>query len=59
MDAAVGSIRALDLNKETNMRRIGEAMSLVTEVTFELYDREPHLTPLFLRGTKRFKHHFE
>ena len=52
---AAEQIRDLNLDPEVNIRRIGEAISQIAEIEFQVYDKRPSLLPSYLRNTKRFR----
>ncbi len=49
LDKAASQIRDLNLNKQTNIRKVGEALVLAFEIQRDIYERRPDLTPDFLK----------
>ena len=49
LDQAAKQIRDLDLEPQKNIRRIGEAIILASEIRNEVYGVRPDLTPEYLR----------
>jgi hypothetical protein len=52
LNKAAAQIRDLDMNPKRNVRRVGEALTLVFEIQNEIYSRRPSLTPRFLKEKK-------
>ncbi|MCL5879076.1 MAG: hypothetical protein M1428_04690 [Deltaproteobacteria bacterium] len=51
-------IRDLDFYKETNIRKIGEALVIIFDVTHQIYKDHPELAPEFLKDiyiNKKYK----
>ena len=49
LDKAADQIRDLELNPQRNVRRIGEAIVLASEIRNEMYERRPDLKPDYLK----------
>lgn len=49
LDKAAGEIRDLGLEPGRNVRRISEAIVLVSEIRNEIYTRRPDLMPEYLK----------
>ncbi len=49
LDNAAKEVRDLGLEPEKNVRRIGEALVLVSEIRNEIYNRRPDLIPEYLK----------
>lgn len=48
LDASASLIRDLELNKDRNIYKIGEALANVFEIQHEIYERRPDLKPRYL-----------
>lgn len=51
LDVAACMIRDLDINKTSNVKRIGEALVNISEIQLELYKIKPDLKPDYLNDT--------
>ncbi|MEO8456983.1 MAG: hypothetical protein ABI559_04140 [Chloroflexota bacterium] len=58
LNLATDNIKQSPLDHQRNLKRIGSALSGITDISFDLYDREPRLIPISLRNTKRFQKYF-
>jgi hypothetical protein len=56
LDRAAAQIRDLGMNPKENVRKVGEALTLLFEIQNEIYTRQPSLTPKFLKGQKSRRH---
>lgn len=52
LNTAAAQIRDLEVNSQINIRRIGEALTLIFEIQNEIYAYRPGLTPKFLKKKK-------
>ena len=49
LDKAAAEIRDIGLEPEKNVRRIGEAIVLASEIRNEIYNRRPDLIPEYFK----------
>jgi hypothetical protein len=49
-DRAAKEVRDVDLNRQVNIRRVGEALGHLFEIRNEIYRERPDLMPEFLKG---------
>ena len=49
LDQSAALIRDLDLDSETNIRKIGEALANVFEIQNDIYEKRPDLMPDHLK----------
>jgi len=59
LDDAAHNIVRSELDSDSNVGRIAEALKQISYVQDALYELEPELVPLFLRDTKRWKSYFD
>ena len=52
LNRAAAQIRDLGMNPDENVRKIGEALTLIFEIQNQVYARRPSLTPKFLKKKK-------
>ena len=49
LDKSATLIRDLNFSKETNIRKIGETLVLIFDITHQIYKDHPELAPKFLK----------
>ena len=49
LDVAASMIRSLELDKQKNVYKVGEALANIFEIQHEIYERRPDLWPRYLK----------